>query len=57
VERIALGYAPETLSYSYPTSVLCNLFNCDFVESIQVTDVMSMTCECDQASVSIQREG
>jgi hypothetical protein len=50
-------YAPETLSYSYPTSVLCNLINCDFVESIELTDTMAMTSTCDKASVSIQREG
>ena len=56
-ERIALGYAPETLSYSYPTPVLCDLINCDFVESIELTNIMAMTSMRDKASVSIQREG
>jgi hypothetical protein len=56
-ERITLGYDPETLSYSYPTSVLCNLINCDLVESTELTDIMAMTFTCVKAAVSIQREG
>ena len=54
-ERIALGHAPKTLSYSDPLSALCNyLTNYDFIESLTHRFNALYVYE---ASVGLQDEG